>query len=84
MVRAAGSHGIGHRNCPKESLAIWWLLARQSIASDLRLGVRKDGEKFETHAWVECGGTPLNDPDTKLPDFATFDVAVASLPHGPQ
>ena len=46
MVRAAGSHGIDHRNCLKESMAIWWLLARQGIASDLRLGVRKDGEKF--------------------------------------
>ena len=84
MVRAAGSHGIGHRNCLKESLAIRWLLARQAIASELRLGVRKDGEKFEAHAWVECGGTPLNDPETKLPDFAAFDAAVASLPREPQ
>jgi hypothetical protein len=83
-VRAAGSHGIGHRNCLKESMAIWWLLARQAIASELRLGVHKDGEKFEAHAWVECGGTPLNDPDTKLPDFAAFDTAIASLPREPQ
>ena len=84
MVRAAGSHGIGHRNCLKESMAIWWLRARQAIASELRLGVHKDGEKFEAHAWVECGGTPLNDPDTKLPEFAAFDIAVASLPREPQ
>jgi hypothetical protein len=63
----------------KESLAIWWLLARQAIASDLRLGVRKDGKKF-----VECGGTPVNDPETKLPDFSAFDAAIASLPREPQ
>jgi hypothetical protein len=80
MVRGAGHHGIGHPNCLKESLAIWWLLARQGIASDLRLGVRKDGEKIEAHAWVECGGAPLNDTETKLPHFAAFDAAVASLP----
>jgi Transglutaminase-like superfamily len=84
MVRAAGSHGIGNRNCLKESIAVWWLLAREAIASELHLGVHKDGEKFEAHAWVECGGTPLNDPDTKLPDFAAFDTAVASLPREPR
>jgi len=78
-VRAASRHGIGRRNCLKESLAIWWLLARQGIACDLRLGVRKDGEKFQAHAWVECGGTPLNDKETQLPHFEAFDATVASL-----
>jgi len=80
IVRAASHHGIGRRNCLKESLAIWWLLARQGIACDLRLGVRKDGEKFEAHAWVECGGAPLNDTETELPYFEAFDATVASLP----
>jgi Transglutaminase-like superfamily len=84
MVRAVGRHGIGHPNCLKESLAIRWLLARPGIPSDLRLGVRKDGEKFEAHAWVECGGTPLSDLQTKPPHFAAFDAAVASLRPEPQ
>jgi len=85
MVRAVARLGIAQRNSPKEWLAIWWLLPREGIASDLRLGVRKDGEKFEAHAWAECGATtPLNDPETKLPHFAAFDAAVASLPPEPQ
>jgi len=84
MVRAAGRHGIGHHNCLKESLALWWLLGRQGIASDLRVGVRKDGGKFEAHAWVECGGAALNDPDRKLPHFTAFDAALASLPPEPR
>jgi len=50
MVRVAGHHGIGDPSCLEISLALWWLLARQSIASDLRVGVRKDEEKFEAHA----------------------------------
>lgn len=54
LVRSAVQHGIGHPSCLEISLALWWLLARQGIASDLRVGVRKDGEKFEAHAWVEC------------------------------
>jgi Transglutaminase-like superfamily len=84
MVRAAGRHGIGDRNCLKESLALWWLLAQQGIASDLRVGVRKDGEKFEAHAWVECGAVALNDPETILPHYATFDESLASLPPEPR
>jgi hypothetical protein len=80
MVRAAGHYGIGQPNCLKVSLALWWLLARQGIASDLRVGVRKDREKFEAHAWVECGGVALNDLETTHPNYAAFDEALASLP----
>jgi hypothetical protein len=84
MVRAAGHYGIGQPNCLEVSLALWWLLARQGIASDLRVGVRKDGEKFEAHAWVECGGVALNEPESKHQHFAAFDATLASLPPGPR
>ena len=71
MVRAVWRSGIGHPNCLNASLALWWLLARQGIASDLRVGVRKDGEKFEAHAWVECGGAALNEPETRHQHYAS-------------
>jgi hypothetical protein len=79
MVAAAGYYGIGNPNCLSVSLALWWLLARQGIASDLRVGVRKEGEKFEAHAWVECAGVTLTEPEAKHQDFAAFN-ALASLP----
>jgi hypothetical protein len=84
MVRVSGRHGIGHPACLEVSLAIWWLLARQGIASDLRVGVRKDGEKLEAHAWVECGGVALNDPEAEHPHYAAFDASLASLPPEPR
>lgn len=84
MVRAAGHYGIGHPNCLKVSLALWWLLARQGIASDLRVGVRKDEEKFEAHAWVEFRGAALNEPEMTHQHFAVFDAALASLPPEPR
>jgi Transglutaminase-like superfamily len=43
MVRAAVRHSVGHPTCLEESLALWWLLARQGIATELRIGVRKHG-----------------------------------------
>ena len=84
MVRAAARHGIGNPSCLEVSLALWWLLARQGIASDLRVGIRTDEGKFEAHAWVECGGATLNEPGIEHHHFAAFDAALASLPPGPR
>jgi hypothetical protein len=83
MVQAAGQHGIGHPSCLEISLVLWWLLARQGIASDLRVGIRKSGGTFEAHAWVECGGAIMNETETHH-RFAAFDTALASLPPEPR
>jgi hypothetical protein len=84
LVRAAAHHAIRDPACLEVSLALWWLLARQGIASDLRVGIRKDGETFEAHAWVECGGATLNEPEMLHHHYAAFDAALASLPPDPQ
>ena len=84
MVRAAVRTGIGHPTCLDESLALWWLLGRQGIRSELKVGVRKEGEKFEAHAWVECDGMALNEPEARHQHYAAFDAALASLPPEPR
>jgi len=84
MVRAAVRNSLGHPTCLEESLALWWLLRRQGISSDLRVGVRKDGEKFEAHAWVERAGIALNEPEARHQHYAAFDAALASLPPEPR
>jgi Transglutaminase-like superfamily len=83
IVRATSNHALGDPTCLEVSLALWWLLSRQGIASDLRVGIRKDGETFEAHAWVECGGATLNEPEMHHRQFAAFDAALASLPPEP-
>ena len=84
MVRAAGRRTLGRATCLEESLALWWLLARQGIGSDLRIGVRKNGQKFEAHAWVEFHGTALYELESEHLHYAAFDEALASLPQVPQ
>ena len=84
MVRAAARNGIGHPSCLEESLALWWLLGRRGIASDLRVGVRKSRERMEAHAWVECAGAALNEPEDAHRHFAAFDAALSSLPQEQQ
>ena len=84
MVRAAGRHSVGHPSCLEESLALWWLLGRQSISSELRVGIRKDGEKLEAHAWVERQGAALNEPQARHLHYQAFDADLASPPTEPR
>ena len=77
MVRAAARYGIGRASCLEESLTLWWLLARQGILSDLRIGVRKEHESFEAHAWVERDGVALNEPEARHTHYAAFDSEFA-------
>lgn len=82
MVRAAGRHSVTHSTCLEESLALWWLLGRQGIRSELRVGIRKDADRFEAHAWVEREGAALNEPEARHLHYAAFDAALAPLPPG--
>ena len=80
MVSAADRHGLVHPSCLAKSLTLWWLLGRQGIPSHLRIGIRKEKEKFEAHAWVERDGTALNEPDEPHHHYAAFDASLSALP----
>jgi transglutaminase superfamily protein len=66
-------------NCLEQSLVLWWLLQRRGIAAELRIGARKDADRFEAHAWVELDGKVLNEPGEEHIHFVPFDAPVASL-----
>jgi hypothetical protein len=73
-VSIAAARGPWTVKCLTRSLVLHWLLRRRGIASDLRIGVAGGGE-FRAHAWVECGGVPVND----RPDIAKLFTAFESL-----
>ena len=72
MVRSAAHRTWGNPACLEQSLALWWLLGRQGISSSVRIGTRKNEEKFEAHAWVECDGVALNEPEEAHKHYAAF------------
>jgi Transglutaminase-like superfamily len=72
MVRSAAHRTWGSPACLEQSLALWWLLGRQGIASSVRIGTRKTDQKFEAHAWVECDGVALNEPEESHKHYAAF------------
>src|SRR5215472_18628234 len=80
MVNAADRHGMVHPTCLVKSLTLWWLLGRQGITSELRVGVRKQVGNLEAHSWVEREGLALNEPEERHRHYAAFDAALTSLP----
>jgi len=75
MVNAAIRHVWRASTCLEKSLALWWLLGRRGIASELRIGARKLEGKFEAHAWVERDGLALNEAQQEHRHYAAFDAA---------
>jgi hypothetical protein len=63
-------------NCLKKSLVLWFLLHRQGIVSELRIGVRRESGEFQAHAWVEYQGIILNDTPNVRSSYAMFESPI--------
>ena len=59
-------------NCLRQSLVLWYLLRRQGLKSELRIGMRRQEGVFQAHAWVEYQGDILNDIQGVRQLYATF------------
>lgn len=79
MEAAAARHLPIKSNCLEQSLVLWWLLRRRRIPADIRIGVRKDGEGFEAHAWVEAYGAVLSESGHEHIHFVPLESAIPSL-----
>lgn len=77
LVAAAARYGPYRASCLPVALTLGWLLHRQGIRTQLRLGVRKVADRLEAHAWIEHQGTPLIDTPEIHDRFAAFDQAAA-------
>ena len=73
MVFAAGRNSPMRATCLERSLALWWLLGRKGITTQLRIGARKSEGKFEAHAWVERNGEAIGEPEGTHLHYAAFE-----------
>lgn len=76
MVGLAARHGFFNATCLPRAMILWWSLRRQGIASDLRIGIRKEVGEVQAHAWVEYGGVPLDDEQNIRRHYVAFEQAV--------
>jgi hypothetical protein len=47
--------------CLRRSLLFWWVFRWRGYDSEIRTGMRRNGDSFELHAWVQSGDMVLND-----------------------
>ena len=59
LAQIAGRNGAIEATCLRQALLLNWWLRRRGLDPSLRLGVRKQDEVFDAHAWVELEGVPL-------------------------
>jgi hypothetical protein len=76
---AAARNVLFQPNCLEQSLVLWWLLRRRGIAAEVRIGARKDSERFEAHAWVEFDSQVLNDASAEHRHFVPFEKPILSM-----
>ena len=79
MEAAAARNLFFSTNCLEQSLVLWWLLRRLGIAAELRIGARKEFDRFEAHAWVEVDSAALNDANAEHRHFVPFEGPISPL-----
>ena len=65
--------------CLEQSLVLCWMLRRRGMSPLLRVGARKEADRFEAHAWVELDGIVIGDASGEHQHFAPFESAGVSL-----
>lgn len=73
MVRAAVHYAMPRARCLEESLTLWYLLSVQGISASLKIGIPKQTEPFEAHAWVEYEGVALDQLEEVRDHYVPFD-----------
>jgi hypothetical protein len=79
MAAAAARNVFFATNCLEQSLVLWWLLRRHGISAELRIGARKEFNRFEAHAWVEVDSAALDNAGAEHLHFVPFDGPISPL-----
>ena len=62
--------------CLARSLVLWLLLDRQGIRTELKFGVKKEGDNLLAHAWIEYKGEALVSEWELGEDFRSFPDSI--------
>lgn len=79
MVKIAAKY-YKWATCLRKSLALWFLLRRQGIVTQLQIGTRFEKEEFQAHAWVEYQGYVVGDRQMVKQHFTSFENLNLSQP----
>jgi hypothetical protein len=79
IVELAARRRLAQATCLRRSLVLWYLLRRQGIDSEIRLGIRKQDDRALGHAWVEIDGHIINDDSETIQHYTRIDLSQRPL-----
>jgi len=82
MVSCAARHHLYPMRCLRRALVLQRLLWRRGIATELRLGVAREGKELIAHAWLERDGLPVGEPGNVAEHFTPLAAGHRDLPAG--
>ncbi len=68
-VDTAARYHLYPMTCLRRSLVLQRLLGKQGIAAELQIGVRKEDENLNAHAWLEYHGQPIGESESILEHY---------------
>lgn len=63
-------------NCLAICTACWLLLKQRGIRSDLKFGMRKEGNKLKAHAWLEHEGETIAQDNRFKEKYIAFSQSI--------
>lgn len=80
-VQWTSTHGLFRPFCLVQALALQELLSKAGIHdSEIRVGVRREGNALKAHAWVRWNGHVLGDDPKHVSEFTEVDdISVLGL-----
>jgi hypothetical protein len=66
-------------SCLEQSLVLCRMLRRQGMNAALRIGARKEEDRFEAHAWVEMEGNVVDGGGAEHLHFMPFEHSEYSM-----
>ena len=78
FARVAGKHPL-QLNCMHRALALQRMLARRGVTAALRVGLGRRPKLLPGHAWLEVGGTLVNDDAALVGRYVPFVVTESAL-----
>ena len=61
LVDISARHHVYAMSCLPRALALQGLLGQHGVATDLRIGVRKEAGRLGAHAWLEHASEPVGE-----------------------
>jgi hypothetical protein len=79
LAAVTSSNLFFRASCLEQSQVLCRILRRRGMNADLRIGARKEANRFEAHAWLELNGNVIEGGGAEHLHFFPFERSESSM-----